>query len=416
MSSNSLKLGQIIAIASVWAFCSCGSAKKIEVSAETQKVLALVLKAKDDATKVGANIGIKEFKNASEDLNDVIIDVNEGDIKGTEKERAELEKEFRNIELKLIKDKNLAGVKSKLKMVIEKDGDEKAPKSIVAAKASIIEAEKTIDVNRYDDAGIAKKVEEATFLVDRASAIVAQVDTLDNKTAEDIILGEEHVINTIRSASDGVILDNRNKPITDQATDVAMFVKTSIKVGKSINDQKKELEGEVVKKESELQVKDGELQAKENVIQAKESEMQALARQEEAVNKIRSIFTAGEADVFVQDGKIVVRLVGLGFKVGSSSLEDSNKELLSKMQSVVTAIQANAISVEGHTDSMGPVEINDKLSMARAEAIKVYLVQNNIITEDKIKSEGYGANRPIATNDDWQGRKKNRRIDIVMEI
>jgi outer membrane protein OmpA-like peptidoglycan-associated protein len=74
------------------------------------------------------------------------------------------------------------------------------------------------------------------------------------------------------------------------------------------------------------------------------------------------------------------------------------------------------LAVEGHSDSMGPAIINDKLSTERALAIKNYLVTNQVLAEDKIKAEGFGANRPIATNDNWQGRRKNRRIDIIMEL
>jgi outer membrane protein OmpA-like peptidoglycan-associated protein len=402
MSINNLKLGKIIAMTFLFALISCSSVKNVQVTPESQKVLSSLLKAREDAVKAGANLKMDDFKDANEDLAEIVVDVNNGEIKDTEEERREVEAEFRKVELRLIKERNLTGVKAKLKVLLDKDVNESAPKSISAAKTAISIAEKTIEANRYDIALISKKVEEALFLVDRAGAIAIQVNSVDKESAEDTLIREEKVLGKIRTASKGVILDSRNKPIADQATDVAMFVETSIKVGKSISDQKKNLKNEVA--------------TKEDMIKNKENELQKLAKQEEIVNKIRSIFTAGEADVFIQDGKVVVRLVGLGFKVGSSAVEESNQELLGKMQTLVETTQAESLAVEGHSDSMGPAIINDKLSTERALAIKNYLVTNQVLAEDKIKAEGFGANRPIATNDNWQGRRKNRRIDIIMEL
>lgn len=68
--------------------------------------------------------------------------------------------------------------------------------------------------------------------------------------------------------------------------------------------------------------------------------------------------------------------------------------------------------VEGHTDSIGSYEYNDKLSLRRAAAIKRYLVANHHLEEKRISTAGYGERRPIADNGNYQGRQQNRRVEF----
>jgi outer membrane protein OmpA-like peptidoglycan-associated protein len=71
------------------------------------------------------------------------------------------------------------------------------------------------------------------------------------------------------------------------------------------------------------------------------------------------------------------------------------------------------IMIEGHTDGIGTDAVNDKLSLLRAESVKKYLV-NNGIKENRIKTQGFGKRRPIASNLTEFGRKLNRRTEIVI--
>jgi OOP family OmpA-OmpF porin len=68
--------------------------------------------------------------------------------------------------------------------------------------------------------------------------------------------------------------------------------------------------------------------------------------------------------------------------------------------------------VEGHTDSVGGAEYNQKLSLRRAEAIKRWLVAKHGLSAAKIEAVGYGKSRPIADNGNYQGRQQNRRVEF----
>ena len=73
----------------------------------------------------------------------------------------------------------------------------------------------------------------------------------------------------------------------------------------------------------------------------------------------------------------------------------------------------NAIIVEGHTDSVGSYELNQRLSERRAGAVRDYLV-NQGIANDRIKIKGYGERKPVADNETDEGKRRNRRTELVI--
>jgi OOP family OmpA-OmpF porin len=72
------------------------------------------------------------------------------------------------------------------------------------------------------------------------------------------------------------------------------------------------------------------------------------------------------------------------------------------------------VVVEGHTDSVGTAAYNKKLSQRRAEAVKKYMVENGI-DANRIKAQGFGMDKPIASNKTKEGRQKNRRVEAAVD-
>jgi len=70
-----------------------------------------------------------------------------------------------------------------------------------------------------------------------------------------------------------------------------------------------------------------------------------------------------------------------------------------------------SIVAEGHTDSIGTVPYNLKLSQRRAESVRKYLVNHGMAAE-RIRTEGFGKSRPVASNDTADGRAQNRRVEL----
>jgi len=69
------------------------------------------------------------------------------------------------------------------------------------------------------------------------------------------------------------------------------------------------------------------------------------------------------------------------------------------------------IEIAGHTDNTGRLAVNQRLSQARAEAVRAYLAQRGVAVE-RMQARGYGPDEPIATNTNAAGRAQNRRVEL----
>lgn len=104
------------------------------------------------------------------------------------------------------------------------------------------------------------------------------------------------------------------------------------------------------------------------------------------------------------------------FDFDKSTLKPEGKAKLDDLVSKLGAINLEVIIAVGHTDSIGTVAYNQKLSVRRAESVKAYLVGKGI-EANRIYTEGKGKSQPIAPNtingkDNPAGRAKNRRVEI----
>jgi hypothetical protein len=94
------------------------------------------------------------------------------------------------------------------------------------------------------------------------------------------------------------------------------------------------------------------------------------------------------------------------FATDSATLTDAGRAVLDQ---VLGCLGTGEFEVGGHTDNTGEADTNLKLSLARAEAAKAYLIEHGVAAE-RLTTHGYGSNQPVASNDDEAGRAKNRRI------
>ena len=74
-------------------------------------------------------------------------------------------------------------------------------------------------------------------------------------------------------------------------------------------------------------------------------------------------------------------------------------------------MNASEMKIEGHTDSVGSESQNKIISEKRASAVASYFKSNGF---KEVTSEGYGFQKPIATNKSNEGRAQNRRVDIII--
>jgi outer membrane protein OmpA-like peptidoglycan-associated protein len=103
------------------------------------------------------------------------------------------------------------------------------------------------------------------------------------------------------------------------------------------------------------------------------------------------------------------------FGHNSMQLSDEAREKLDKIVEFSSANPVSEIIVEGYSDSLGDPIYNKNLSKMRAEVVKKYLI-NQGVPGAKIEAVGLGPVNPIASNDTFEGRKLNRRIEISVKV
>ena len=99
------------------------------------------------------------------------------------------------------------------------------------------------------------------------------------------------------------------------------------------------------------------------------------------------------------------------FDTGKSSIKAQSAAVLADIIKILKEYPTSKFTVEGHTDSVGSEALNQKLSDARANAVKEYLIENGI-DQFRLSALGYGEAKPIDTNKTSKGRANNRRVEI----
>jgi len=103
------------------------------------------------------------------------------------------------------------------------------------------------------------------------------------------------------------------------------------------------------------------------------------------------------------------------FENNSKKLSSVSIKTLDKLVALAFKYSNSEIIVNGYTDSHGNYWYNLKLSKTRAELVKKYFISQGI-RSSRIKANGMASENPIDTNATKEGRKKNRRVEIKIEI
>jgi outer membrane protein OmpA-like peptidoglycan-associated protein len=110
---------------------------------------------------------------------------------------------------------------------------------------------------------------------------------------------------------------------------------------------------------------------------------------------------------------LIVNMSDVLFDTGSFTLKPAAREKLAKVSGILLAHPGLTLQVEGHTDSVGSDEMNQRLSDQRAGSVREFLVGQGV-DSSSITAEGFGKTEPIASNDSPEGRQRNRRVEIVV--
>ena len=102
----------------------------------------------------------------------------------------------------------------------------------------------------------------------------------------------------------------------------------------------------------------------------------------------------------------------INFDTDKATVKDDGKEAISEITKALTADKSLKIAINGYTDNTGDEKHNLDLSKQRAKTIKTELEKSGI-DANRLQSEGFGQNSPIADNNTEEGKAQNRRVELV---
>lgn len=198
--------------------------------------------------------------------------------------------------------------------------------------------------------------------------------------------------------------------------------KTALEMAKRKSAEK---EAEILSKEKTETV----MMAREREIERARAEAEARAREAEA--------RAREAEVALEEARrareeaeklkqqlselqakqtergLVLTLGDVLFETGKATLLAGAMNNIDKLARFLTENPERQIIIEGHTDNVGSETYNLELSRNRANSVRNALLDRNVVST-RIRTEGYGESRPVASNESASGRQQNRRVEIVI--
>ena len=124
----------------------------------------------------------------------------------------------------------------------------------------------------------------------------------------------------------------------------------------------------------------------------------------EKLNPLTIQDTPNEIKILMKDGIL--------FDFDSDNIQDDTKKILEEIKRYyLDRITFKEIIIEGHTDDIGSNEYNQTLSQRRADGIANFFISEGI-SKEKIKTIGYGEEKPLVKNDNDQDRATNRRVEL----
>jgi outer membrane protein OmpA-like peptidoglycan-associated protein len=134
----------------------------------------------------------------------------------------------------------------------------------------------------------------------------------------------------------------------------------------------------------------------------------AAAAREDLRNRLNAALPTRDSD-----RGLISEIGGVQFATGTADANASGRESLAKFSGVVASYPGLRFKVEGHTDSVGSVALNNELSLRRAITVRDYLIGQGVAASS-IDVAGLGLSMPIGDNSTVDGRARNRRVEIVI--
>ena len=377
--------------------------------------LAQVMKSRQDAANARApELSPEIWDEAQRKFGDAIRLLERGDLKGSKRRDIEATSLYRDAELVAIKAQYLTETRQLLADADRARVGRYAPITLGNAKRLLADAERELNENRYDTDLPRSLAHDANYEAKHAiylSEVVRKVRDRD-LTAEQLVLQWEEGMRAVSGAAD-ILPDMVDGP--DRLTaELVAYIDKMENDNQALMQENTENQARLSDMEEEMVALDERLGGATAERAALIQRLEAQARVKQQFEQVEKMFTASEARVFREGNNIIVRLNGLTFDSGQSQIKPQSFVLLGKVEKAIDVFPRSELIIEGHTDSFGGDDSNQKLSQERAESVQQYMINAMRIPTYRLIATGYGETRPVASNETESGRARNRRIDIII--
>jgi len=393
---------------------SFAAAKKAAELAKT--VLSQVLKSRQDAANAKApELSRQIWDKAQREFGNAIRYLERGDLKGAKRKDILATSLYRDAELIAIKAQYLTETRRLLADADKRRVGRYAPFTLNKAKQLLSDAERELEENRYDTDYPRSLAQQANYEAKHAFYLADVVLAVRNKdlSVEMLVLDWEDPLRQVAGAADiSPAMSDGHEALT---AELVTYVENARNEMQSLEQDVKSSNLRLADMEEEIRALDERLggATAERAALVQRLEAQALVKAQ--FEQVEKMFSRTEARVFREGNTVILRLVGLSFDSGESAIKQTSFDLLGKVEKAIDIFPRSELVVEGHTDSYGGDELNQKLSQDRAESLQQYMINAMRIPSYRVIATGYGETNPVANNETAAGRAKNRRIDIVIK-
>jgi len=369
--------------------------------------LSDVIKARERAQAAGASNFKEDYAEADEQFLELTKAIEKNNLPWALKNRGKVIRAFDMLELRAIKG-ILVEVSKLINEAKERGAKKIAPKMFTVAQDKLSDVDAFISEQRYEKEKIDEHASDALFQARRLHQVMRQSEKIETMQPEDITLWFEAMLHKMTKRLSAT--DIRDENFETQVENILDSVITLQDDYQYMVSKEKVLQAEI--QDMELRIS-----SLERTIRKEQASKDSLAAERlfnEFYSTVRNYFKPTEAEVYKQGNQLVIRLKAMQFPVGKEVIMPSNYTLLSKIQRAIRTFGQPNVVIEGHTDSIGSDELNERLSERRADAVREYLVANGTIPYGRISAIGYGSHQPLASNKTAEGRAINRRIDVLI--
>ncbi len=360
--------------------------------------------ARDDAIEAdAAGFAEREWQRAEETFADAARQLENGTLNRARRSGEEAEMQYRTAELTAIENNYLSGARLRIELAEDNRVERYAPITLERARTLLNDAETRLRSDRYDTDYPRTLAREANYEARHAMYLAERIRAMLDRdvTAEQLLLEAERPLASVAGELDIV----------------AEFDEGFEAPGNAILTAVQDLRGEsetLAQRDELIAVLQNELASLEarlgDVSEQRQIQEQIQARFEQ----VGAVFTRDEAQVLRRGNDVIVRM-GLNFEVGSAQISPQYYPLLRKIQAAIDVFPGSRVEIQGHTDAFGADADNMALSERRAFAVQQYLLTNLRTSAVTIDAVGYGETVPLANNETPEGRRRNRRIDLLIE-